>query len=594
MTELQIIFAKSDPAAKADSSLSTTDIQPFASVYSLRYDNIPPPEKFATLEHNFWLLDDSFIPMPVNLNSLTWGWFSQSMSGADGYFLNPPTLTISFTGPHKSPGITLYFYPDTNDFAELIRVTWYGSSNNILKANIYTMNNVAAAVKEEIIDYYKIKIELLKTNNPYRYTKIFAIDFGVVYVISNDMINETEILEEIDPISDVLKINTFRFNLLHKNPEFARSGAPEKELLMKKQKTTLLKDNNLFGVFFLDTWNNADLTNMEFDFKCVDAVQIMEGYKFMGDMYNNTPAETIISQLFEICFPTHNIVYSLDPVLSSETITGYMPIMNCREALQWICFAIGAIADTSRRDYIWIYARDIETEYFIPARDVYMEGDIETLEYISGVDVTAHNHTPIYETIELFKGDLPVGLRRIEFDEPAHTLIITGGIISESNANYAIVKVMVPGEIILIGKQYRNDKLIYEARDPYITAGESENIESFSKCTIVNSENAQKIAENILDYYKFMTQANIEISLDDKEVGYIADTLLLNGNAINGIIKNIKIDNVRANRANIQQVGKYLPNLFCVNTLPMREANYIWLDDAVWDDNKFWIDGIWS
>jgi len=61
----------------------------------------------------------------------------------------------------------------------------------------------------------------------------------------------------------------------------------------------------------------------------------------------------------------------------------------------------------------------------------------------------------------------------------------------------------------------------------------------------------------------------------------------------------------RPRRANIQpttryiyiQRGEYKPPeppifLFCVNELPIQaNAQYLWLDSAIWDDNNFWIDG---
>ena len=44
------------------------------------------------------------------------------ISGEDGTFTSPPILTISFTSPHTSAGITLYFL---DDYPADIKVAWY-------------------------------------------------------------------------------------------------------------------------------------------------------------------------------------------------------------------------------------------------------------------------------------------------------------------------------------------------------------------------------------------------------------------------------------------------------------------------------------
>jgi len=600
MRELEIEYMQTDPQAKADSSVAVNDMQPFGSIQSLRYDGIYPPGKFATLEHNYWLLDDSFDMMTgLKISSLEWSLFSTKMSGGTGQFSSPIVIDVVFGDIHKFPGLTLLFYPFTNDYADKIRVTWYNMSNGIIHTGIYSNNSVKASIKEQIADCKRIKIELLSTNHPYRFLKLYAIEYGIVYIFPDGDINSARVFEEIDSISNSLSVNTLNFNILKKNPDFTSFGSIPNEYLMKNQKLRLSRNNELFGFFFLQKWKDKTLNNISFDFNCVDAIGIMQNYEFLGGMYRNTPAEGLIAELFEICFPTRYIIYLLDPAFANETITGYMPIMNCREALQWICFSMGAIADASRRNTVWIYPRETETMYNIPRDKVYRNGSLETLAYISQVNVTSHSFTEggLYGDSTLFEDALPVGAHRILTGKPvagaALDVWIGSASITETHVNYIMIKVTVEARVTLRVSYHGDSQLVHSVKDPYIASGEIENIISFEDCTIVNRDNAERIAKNIYNCSKKRIMVKTGIVFDCQEVGYIANVGLQNNMIINGTIKSLDID-LRSKKTAANIIGDILPNLFCVNTLPMREANYIWLDDAVWDDNKFWIDGIWS
>ncbi|MCL2814388.1 MAG: hypothetical protein FWD23_07295 [Oscillospiraceae bacterium] len=593
MKKLAIKYEMSDPSAKPDSNPAAADVQPFGNAALLKYDNIEPPGHYATLEHNYYLLDDSPETWPENPFPIAWIWFSRSMSGANGIFAVPPTLDITFSTVHKSPGLTLFFYPDTDDYASQIRVTWYGFSGAVIKTGIYANDSVAATIKESVADYTRVKIEMLSTNNPYRYIKMFAIEYGIIFRFTDNMINTANLLEEIDPISDVLSVNTFDFNILQKNPEFADTGTSENEFLMKKQKLTLTADDEMYGVYFLDIWEDITLNNISFNFNCIDAVGAMQSYNFSGGLYQNEPLGSIVAQLFDICFPTGDIKFFIDPLLSGATITGYMPMMDCRQALQWLCFAVGATADASRRNTVWVYPRDDETTYYIPRVKVYRNGKMRNRSYRSGVDVTAHEFIEGDEPVELYNGELPVGKHTILFNEPAHTLSVAGAAIDTTHINYAVVNVAAEGEVVLSGLKYIHNELIYSVKDEYIVAGEIEDIVVLSGCTLINSENALLVAQNIYDYYKYRTVVETDIVLDGKEVGYRANIFLQNKKAVNGIIESLDI-NLRANRAKSKIVGKIVETKFIINKMPPdEEALYIWKDEEenFFTNDKFWIDG---
>lgn len=357
--KLTIKFEQVDPIAKEDSSIALKNASAFSTPKDLQKElQYVSVRKFATLEHNYSILDGSMQDFPSNTASYQFGLWSASASNNSGVLSPIPTLTATFSKFHKSAGITLYFYPFSTDFASRVRVTWY-SNAVVLHRGEYALHGVESSVAQAVSDWNKITVEFLETNNPYRFIKLMGIDYGIIREFSDEEINTASVLEEFNPISDNISINTANFQIKTHSPEFSHiSGNMEDDMLMRNQRLHITADGLPFGTYFLQDWKDSNTIGNTFEFEAYDAIGAIDRHEFMGGIYENKLAADIIKEIWAICFPTMVIGYTIDANLLPSRVSGFIPICTCREALQSVAFAIGAAVNSTRKGFVWIYGRD--------------------------------------------------------------------------------------------------------------------------------------------------------------------------------------------------------------------------------------------
>ena len=555
---VQIGLGQIDPSAKPDSMPASADVKSWVNLYDLKLDGLTV-KNILTCEHNQSILDGAGEEMPDIPEQYTWGLWSSEFSDENGNFENPPVLDIGFGFNHKTPGLNLLFYPHSDDWASKVNVTWYDSSNNIIHSGTYQFDSTNGEIIERIVSFRRIKIEFLSTNIRNRYIKLIGINYGTGRSFEEE-IDTASILEEIDPTSNEITINTLNFRIKTHNPEFSIVSGYGDEMLMRNQQMIVIANEKEFGTFFLQfPWKDVHSDGTVIDFQAVDAIGIMDKYQFWGNVYSDTPIETVISQLFTICFPTQLIRYVIDPAFAGKLISGYIPICTCREALQYICFAIGAIADDSRRDYVWIYPPDTILNHKLEPHHVYRSPEISPTTYYSGVDVVAYEYIPSEETVEAHNSILAAGRHIIKFSEPLYNLTISGGTIIESTANHAVINVSSDGEVILSGNIYNVNMPVFQSRQE-VVAGEVENIKIYDNCTLMSPKDAQAAAERLYNYLSQRTQFSGDVRLEENEPGYLIQVPTIRY-PISGTIEQLDI-NLRGGRARMKVIGDvYFPDI---------------------------------
>lgn len=161
-----------DVTAKDDSTPVATDIQPFADTTQLKHDDLSVPD-YATLEEGFFLLDGSKTLFPDAPAGMDFGYWSQSMSGADCSFENPPTLEISFAEQHTSAGLTLHFLPD---YPALVNIQWLTLGGVLIISKDFSPNALNYFCDCAVENFGKLVITFKGTTKPYRYIKLRVID----------------------------------------------------------------------------------------------------------------------------------------------------------------------------------------------------------------------------------------------------------------------------------------------------------------------------------------------------------------------------------------------------------------------------------
>ena len=174
---------------------------------------------------------------------------------------------------------------------------------------------------KKVENYRRIRIYFLETNRPGRYLKLAGIDYGVYLHFSGHEIVEAHVLEECDPISSEISINTLNVSLYNKEGRFSILN-PEGyfDVLQHKQKFTIWEDvkqdarstssvSYCMGTFYLSDWSNSGDTLA--DFSAVDAIGLLDGSPFDGGIYDTTAAE-----LAEAILAGYS--YTLDESLAAE------------------------------------------------------------------------------------------------------------------------------------------------------------------------------------------------------------------------------------------------------------------------------------
>lgn len=491
--------------------------------------------------------------VPDDLSNAVMGAWSSYLTDAYGSTTYQLTLTFVFGSPHKSKGITLYFHPHTNDYARSASVTWLNASNATIKEGTYTLSGNIGVIEESVADYKSVVVKLIGTNNPFRWIKLYGIDFGIARTFVDSEIDTCKIYENVNMLSDEITANTLRFTIKTKDPVFSPvSGDIGDDMLLKKQYLHVSKNNERFGTFFLTDWEDIGQTGAHFRFSAEDAMSVLEKYTFDGGIYNNQLASDLLDSIFLIAFPTGLIRYRLEDNLLSSKVSGWLPVCSCREAFQQICFAIGAVASTARLGTVQIFSRRTTITQYVPLSRQYIGGKYKPMPYYSGVDVVSYAYTAASESVEAHNGALGVGEYRIEFSQPLHSLSISGGAIMTAHVNYAKIKVAAAGTVLLSGKRYTENRLTATIREP-IATGEVESIATFDGCKIVSAQAAAILAPMIMQYLKNRMNIETDIILQSLKTGDVA-SFGTKGRDIIGGVERLDI-NLRASTAKAGAAG---------------------------------------
>jgi len=547
-------------AIKQDSTFECDDLQTFSKLRDLKSGNATS-KPYITFEPDFWLLDGGYKFLPERDVSIHVGLMSLNMSDEIGEFTVPPVLTITFGQEYLlDGGIAIKFSQYSNDYCTHFKVEYYDDTNTLLYTNDYYPENWEFSTEETIDEVKKVVITFYSTNKPFRYLRVSAINFGELITFTNADIKSASVVEEINPISIELPINTLELELFSTNADFSIINPSGVYLdLQNKQPIDIYEvvDNETIyiGMFYLDKWENP--SENEIKFSCMSGLGILEGSTYMGGIWL-TPitVEDLILEIFEeIQMP-----YELDPDLVDIKITGWISICTYREALQQIAFAIGANVNDARSNTIQILKTTLASdqtfeEYSITNAEKGISQSLELKPLVTGVDVTAHNYVANTTTQELYKETLQAGSYLIKFSSPQHDLNTTGATIIESGANYAIITVASPETVTLTGQGYTDTTRIVSIRNTELDQFVKPNILDIEDATLINNTNVDSITQYVYDYYQQRYYQKVKLFAHSLEVGrsVVVDTLY--NQQISGVTEKMSVDLGRGFISNAEILG---------------------------------------
>lgn len=542
-TETEISYEMVDPTAAEDGALSVTDKQPWADLDELHdhTDGRTTAGKWATCEPDEFILDGTFELLPDDPSTVDTGLWSQAQSGKDGQFAEPPVLTVTFSQPHTSLGVTLTFSEPTDDWCSALTARWYDADGALLAEQDFAPDKAVYFCDKLVQDYYKIMIIFRATNKPYRFLKLFRIDYGLIENLTDSRITEASLLEEADPISATVSVNTFRFGF-HADRRFdlldltgAYAVFQQQQIVRVRQKVDGVRRS--MGLFFTDTPAVEDQRVVTID--CIDFVGLMDQTEYMGGLWlGGITAGDLLADIMQSAGIED---YEIDAELAAVTVKGYLPIDTHREALRQLAFAIGAMVTCARGDKLRVIRAPAAASSTIQPRDKVTGHYQEQREYVSGVEIYVHDYALGQNSTELFSGDCQVGEQLVKFSSPATELYCSGATIVESGVNYARLNVATTRTVTLTGTTYEDQiSLGGSVYAVHMPADARANVKTFEDCTL--TADPQTVAQKIYEYYQRRVEDTGDLFPVAAAAGEMAALQTTGGRTLTGIVESMDID----------------------------------------------------
>ena len=533
-TYFEVIYDLKDTTALQDSVPSTMDNQNFA-VESLLRDNTAFPD-YGTLEQDYFLLDGTMPELPDEPEGIPF--WSSELSDREGNFQSNPVLIILFSENHTSTGLTFHF---VGEVPLQMQIRWYDLEGNMIAIKSFQPDMADYYARNLVENYGRLEIEFRKTK-PFRYIKLWGIDYGVVVTWGENDIKTASLVEETDPISNALKINKLTFQFIDKENEFnlANSEGLHKALQKKQhiEPYEIVNGERLFlGRYFLTTpGSEKSLAKME----ATDYIGLLDDTDFKdGRVYNGESAGSVLADIFA----GTGIPYEVNDEVAATPLHGWLKIQTRRKALREVLFACGAVAETARRDNVWIYKPSRLIQADIPRSRKFSTATKQDT-YISEVSIKYAEYTEGAEEKELVKqSTYPAGLNEVKFSSPVSDLRISAGEIVEAKTNYIVFRLPEDAAVTIYGRQYSKQDITVSSSVPQLKAGENPKAKSFTGA-LFNFGQAKIISQAILDYYQLSLILNIRYLAAQERPGQwvsVENTLVGRGGYAAGL-ESIKTD----------------------------------------------------
>ena len=490
--------------------------------YNLNFPNYANPcELYQTV------LDgtaEAFPSVPENANL---GLISNQLSDENGTFAEPITLTLSTDKLYSSIGLTFTFDTYNDIYANRINVKWIRSTTEgieTLADEIFNPDTAFYFCNNPIDAYNKIVITFYSINMPYNRLKLRVIDYGYGTFFYGNELRNVKLIQEIDPISTEISINTVDFTLDSKSDIIYS--------FQTKQPLNVYFNGELKATSFVKTAKRK--AKRLWDITSEDYIGLMDSITFFGGIYDNKNATELLQEIFSVA----KIPYYIDETFSNITISGHIPYSTCREALMQVAFAIQAVVDTSNSEVVKIYALEDDIKQTIPLNRIMQGQNFVDDDTVTSVEIVAHKYVKSKDYVELYGSeDDYVGVVGeevfVKFSEPVHTLTLSGGTMIDSSANHAHF-ITTSEFLLLTALKYTHTMETKQKKNPLVLASEIENIARIDNATLVSLNNIDNVIEKCYNWFMRNQSTNLSI-VESKHV--VGGKTITYGNAKYGIDK---------------------------------------------------------
>ena len=208
-TKIRLDFTIKDPTASGDASLVCSGQSDISNLAAIN-DKTAVSALYSAFEENFWKVDGSMQILPMQAPYQNQGLLSAELSGGNGVFAEPPTLTVEFQSPHDFLGLTFAFDTFSNDYASELSITAY-DQDEVVDQFIDSPTSSEYSCEHPFQNCTKLVIQFLQMNKPFRRLRLFQLVFGVTHIFTTKDIQSYSQSWEVDPISSSLPKTQLKF-----------------------------------------------------------------------------------------------------------------------------------------------------------------------------------------------------------------------------------------------------------------------------------------------------------------------------------------------------------------------------------------------
>ena len=471
--------------------------------YNLNFPNYANPCELYSV-----VLDGTASAFPSIPEQANLGLWSEQLSNDDGTFTEPIVLELESVGQYSSQGLTLTFDTYNGIFATRLNIKWLRITDEgieTLAEQEFTPDNAFYFCRKQVENYNKVVITFYSLNMPKNRLKLRVIDYGYGTFFYGDELRGVKLIQEIDPISTQISINTADFTLdSHSDMEYS---------FQQKQPLSIFFNGELKATTFVK--KSTRKAKRLWSIQSEDYIGLMDSIPYYGGIYTNKNAVELLTDIFTVA----KVPYSIDDVFNSSTVTGYIPFTTCRDALMQVAFAIQAVVDTSNSEVVKVFALEEDVKQTIPLNRIMQGQNFADDETVTGVDVTVHSYKPITETADVYDAtENGTGTNiLVKFSEPLHDLSIINGEIVSRGTNYAVINANT--ECVLQGRRYEHTTQTRRKNNLVVLASEIEKIVSIERATLVSQYNIDNVLEKCYNWLIKTNSTNLKI-VEGKHVQY--------------------------------------------------------------------------
>lgn len=476
---LKVKFNIVDPETNPDLSSNSEEI--FSDLDNIKETTIPQSKNYATLEKNFWLLNDS---QPIyGSEELEQTYVSSYMSDKNCLFSGKACITLTSSVYLTTLGLTMVFDSIDKNYAKKLKVKAYRDSTMIMDKD-YTLSSYSDrlifADNEELVRWNKIEIYFIESSLPYRRIRVNQLLFGIMETYTDENLISAESKEKTTMINSELPTHTFKFTIDNMNKLFNPDN-PQGwyRYILQQQPISYewgyqLDDGTIewiLGGKMLLT-GSVEVGENQVSFSTTSLINYLTKVYKKG-VYNSS-GRSLYDLAVDVLEDSNidSSQYNLWNGLKSIKTDAPLPKLEARQLLQIIATTGNCILFTNRENVI-----NIQPFNYVLNPDG-MSYDFITSNPVVKVQSELHN-TIIYinhyskedNVSELFKNEsLEItGTKTIEIEYDLATDIsatITGGTIVSANyyGRYAMLKITNTGEdtisLKVSGKKINNSQTI--------------------------------------------------------------------------------------------------------------------------------------